>query len=464
MLAAVLALGSADTGAVGALAPELERSFHIGNLEIGLMVTVSALTGAAAMLPVGWATDRWCRTRLLLIGVLLWGLAEGFSAAATSFTMLLLLRVGLGALTATTGPPVASLVGDFFSSSDRSRMYGFILTGDFLGAGLGLLIAGLVASVLSWQVAFVFLALPSLVLAWCIRRYLPEPARGRSGRSARNTDDAPGLESPRDARVAEAVKNQNVEPNPNAVLDRDPMTLSWWRTVSYVLRVHSNVTLIVASALGYFFFSGLETFAIIYLRGHYGLDQIGATVLVVMVGGAAVLGTILGGRLSDRLLRRGRLDGRLYIAAAGYLAAAIVLAPALLSHLVVVSAPLFVLAGFLLAAPNPGLDAARLDVVPARMWGRAEAIRSFLRSLLQALAPLLFGLTSVLFGGADQGLATGAQPDSGGTHTSVAGLEPTFLLMLLALLMASATVWRGRRSYPGDVAAAELSERRFPPE
>ena len=45
----------------------------------------------------------------------------------------------------------------------------------------------------------------------------------------------------------------------------------------------------------------------------------------------------------------------------------------------------------LLSAANPPLDAARLDIMPAGLWGRAESVRTFVRSLAQALAPLLFG-------------------------------------------------------------------------
>ena len=51
MLACVLGLQSADTGAIGSLAAPLEKAFHIGNTELGLLVTVSTLIGAAATLP-----------------------------------------------------------------------------------------------------------------------------------------------------------------------------------------------------------------------------------------------------------------------------------------------------------------------------------------------------------------------------------------------------------------------------
>jgi hypothetical protein len=49
-----------------------------------------------------------------------------------------------------------------------------------------------------------------------------------------------------------------------------------------------------------------------------------------------------------------------------------------------------VAAGFLLAAANPPLDAARLDVMPPRLWGRAEGTRSVVRTGLEALAPWFY--------------------------------------------------------------------------
>jgi predicted MFS family arabinose efflux permease len=59
------------------------------------MVTTLALTAALGMLPIGWAADRWSRTRMLVISVATWGLAQGLSALAVSFAMLLHVRLAL---------------------------------------------------------------------------------------------------------------------------------------------------------------------------------------------------------------------------------------------------------------------------------------------------------------------------------------------------------------------------------
>src|SRR5579884_1585322 len=163
VLAAVLGLSGADAATVGALATELRHSLHITNTDIGLLVAVSSLVGAVATLPFGVLADRVRRTRVLGLTIVLWGGAMLWSAAASSFTELLWTRLLLGAVTASAGPMVASLVGDWFGSWERGRIYGVILAGEYLGAGVGFAVTGNIAA-LSWRAAFVILALPAFVL------------------------------------------------------------------------------------------------------------------------------------------------------------------------------------------------------------------------------------------------------------------------------------------------------------
>ena len=485
LLAAVLATASADTGAISAIAPQLERSLHIGNVQIGLLVTVSGLAAAAGMLPVGWVTDRADRMRLVTVAVAVWGVAELASAAAPDYLYLLLVRLLLGGLTAVTGPTLASLTGDLFPARERSRIYGLVLTGELVGGGLGLLVAGLFSSWLSWRVALAVLALPSGALAFALHRYLPEPARGGQSRLQRGADELvtaeeaaaaaaaaaavpPGgwaaadpVPTRSDERVVAEVRRRRIDPNQGVVLTRDPLRLGAGASLRYVLAVRTNVVLIVASALGYFFYGGVETFALVYLEGHYHVSQAVATIMALVVGAGAVVGAVVGGRLTDRLLDKGRIDARLLVPAAAFALAAVVFLPAVVSASIAASLPLFLVAGACIAAPNPGLDAARLDVLPSRLWGRGEAVRSFLRSILQSFAPLLFGIVSTAFGGRSAGFGTSGGVDR--TTASAAGLEPTFLLMLVTLGAAAVVVWLGRGRYPTDVAAAAATERRFPP-
>jgi predicted MFS family arabinose efflux permease len=479
LLAAVLALSAADFGAVGAVAFQLESALHVGNTEIGLMVTASSVVGALATIPVGAMTDRRGRVRLLWISAIIWAVAQGASALAPNYLVLLLTRLALGAVTATAGPTVASLTGDFFPPDQRSRIYGFILTGEFVGTGLGVLLAGLASAVAGWRAAFAVLALPSLGLAWALRRKLVEPARG--GQSMIETGDFEivaadviaagrrrGRTEAREARRSDvlalrAVEAAGFEPTPAAVVDTDPAEMSIGHAVRYVLSVRTNVILILASSLGYFFFAGLETFALVFMRSRYQLGQGTATVALVAIGLGGIAGLMLAGNRADALLRRGIVDARIRVGVIGFLVAVVLLAPGIASPWLWLSIPLFWLAAAAISAPNPALDAARLDVVPARLWGRAEGIRTVARQALVAFAPLLFGyLSEVLGGGRQTGLGTGV--GLGHAHLSQAqatGLELTFLIMLVPLAAAGLVLLYARSSYPPDVAAAGESDRRI---
>lgn len=483
VLALVLALNAADQGAVGAIAEQLERGLHIGNWQIGLMVTISALVAAVATVPMGALIDRLPRVRLLWISIAAWAVAEALGGLAPNYWFLVGTRILLGAATATAGPAVASLSGDLIPPSDRGRIWGFILTGEVVGTGLGVVYAGMFGSALGWRAAFFAMVVPSLFTAFAVRRFLPEPARGGQSRLAEGATEIPSAEEVetdpeafevddvgeelRDSRAREIVAERGIEPAEPIVLSTDPAKLSLWQATLYVLRVRTNWVMIVAGSLGYFFLAGLETFAIIFLRGQYGLSHGTATLIVIVIGGGIVAGVLVAGHLGDRWMRQGHLERRITIGVVGFIVAAAVLAPAIAMTSILVALPLFLIAAFAMAAPNPGLDAARLDVVPAGMWGRSEGVRTLFRQSLQGLAPLTFGLVSELFGASSAGLGAGVAGNN--SHAAVPpyqahALEYTFLVMLVPLLVGGVVLLLARRAYPVDVASALESERRLAPD
>src|SRR5690348_14892993 len=128
--------------------------------------------------------------------------------------------------------------------------------------------------------------------------------------------------------------------------------------VRYVLRVRTNVVLIVASALGYFFFSGLRGFAVEFAKHHYGVSQSTASALTVVLGLGALIGVLSGGRLADRLLRGGHVSARVDVSGAAVLGAAVTFVPAIIATSVAIALPLLFVASLLLGAANPPLDAA----------------------------------------------------------------------------------------------------------
>jgi predicted MFS family arabinose efflux permease/uncharacterized membrane protein (DUF485 family) len=470
LFGAALALNGADTATIGAVAPQLERGLHIGNTEIGLLSSVALLAGAVLVIPMGMLVDRVARIPVLSVSIVLWSIASLAGAFSGSYGHLLATRLALGAVTATAGPAIASLTGDYFPVRERGRVYAYILAGEIAGSAAGFIVGGTLASVISWRAAFVALALPGFFLARALWRTVPEPLRGGQSRLepgatdlgeavagvASGEDGAPR----RDDLAREAARRRGVAADPRRVLDEDPQRMGLVRAVRYTLGVPTNALLIVGSALGYFFFSGLQTFGLLFVRGRYGTGQATAELVLALLVVGAVLGTLAGGRLTDALLRRGYLGARISVPAFCYLGAAVALIPGILATSVAAGVWFDVAGAALLSAANPGLDAARLDIMPAGLWGRAESARTLLRSLAQAAAPITFG------GFAD--LVAGIAPEQAplGTHPgpispgAARGLEISFLVMLSALVAAAIFLVRARATYPRDVATAAASQER----
>ena len=436
ILASVLGLAGADAATVGASARYLRAGLHITNTDIGLLVTVTALVGAVATLPFGVLADRVRRTTTLGLVIFLWAGAMLWSATVPNFHQLLLARLCLGAVVAAAGPLCASLIGDWFASSERGRIYGFVLAGETIGAGVGFAVTGDIAA-LSWRAAFVILAIPAFFLGWLVLR-LREPARGGRGVLAHTTEPLPPEADESQETPAQLLaRERRIEPDPELVTGRDMTRASLLQAGRYVLRVRTNLLLILATACGYYFLAGVQTFGTEFAHEQYGIDQALANLLLLGVGGGAILGVLFGGALGDWLLRRGRLNGRIWAAFLGAAGATVLFLPALLNRSAFSALPYLVAAVFFLSLQNPAIAASQLDIMPPALWGRAESVRTLLRSLAMALAPLLFGAVSDhVFGGGRS------------------GLEWTFIIMLVPLGASAWLLFKARLTYPQDVATA----------
>jgi MFS family permease len=474
LFAAVLALNGADSATVGAIAPQLEHALHIDNTKIALLTSISLLIGAIFTIPVGMLVDRIRRIPLLAVSIVLWSAASLVSAFSGSYSTLLLTRLALGAVTATAGPAIASLTGDYFPSAERGRVWAYILAGETVGTAIGFIISGSVASLIDWRAAFILLAIPGFFLARTLWRTVPEPLRGGQSRlevGVVSLDDALRAAAARDEAVPEgsedvqegareaeaayeAVRARGVEPDPDLVLTDDPATMPLGSAVRYILRIPSNVNLIIGSSLGYFYFAGLSAFATLFVRGHYHASQASAELVLALLVVGALIGTLLSGRITDLMVRNGMLEARVWVPAICFVGATVLLIPGLLGTQVFPSVWFDMAGAGLLAAANPPLDAARLDIMPSGLWGRAESVRTVLRSLVQALATLVFGGLSQLVAG----IFPAQTPV--GTHpgivnpSSARGLEITFLILLSTLAAAGVFLARARHTYARDVATA----------
>jgi MFS family permease len=143
---------------------------------IQVAITIFLLVMAALMIPGGKLTDKYGRKRMLIGGLIVYGVGALLSAVAPGLGVLIVgnsILEGVG--TAMLIPPVYILTTLLFTSTtSRARAFGAISASAGLGAAAGPLIGGLIASAISWRAAFVFQALVIVVIV-VLSRHVEDP-------------------------------------------------------------------------------------------------------------------------------------------------------------------------------------------------------------------------------------------------------------------------------------------------
>lgn len=132
-------------------------------------------------LPIGWLADRFSRKWIITGGIFLWSLMTCACGLAKSFNGLFAARIGVGVGEAALSPPAYSLLSDYFEprrlkyataiytagitvGSGTSYMIGGWLYDRFAAMG-GLQLPSLGLDFKAWQLTFVAVGLPGLLVA-----------------------------------------------------------------------------------------------------------------------------------------------------------------------------------------------------------------------------------------------------------------------------------------------------------
>lgn len=155
------------------LLPLLARDFHVSPASSTLTLALSTGTLALALLPAGWLSDAWGRTRVMSLALIASALLGLAAAAAPSFAVLLVIRALQGvALAGVPAVGMAYLAEEIHPDSLGSSI-GLYIGGNALGGMAGRLIAGGLADRGDWRLALVGVGVVSLVCAAVFVRVAP---------------------------------------------------------------------------------------------------------------------------------------------------------------------------------------------------------------------------------------------------------------------------------------------------
>jgi len=158
--------------------PSIARAFADAprvEVAVPLVLTLPALVIAVSAGAVGALVDRTGRRRVLVAGIVLYGVMGGTGLFVGTLPLLLAGRVGLGLAVAMVLTAVTTLIADLYSGVGRARMLSRQAAVMGLSGTLFTAVSGLLAAS-SWRLSFLLYPLAWLLLP-LVLRVVPEPQR-----------------------------------------------------------------------------------------------------------------------------------------------------------------------------------------------------------------------------------------------------------------------------------------------
>ena len=196
LLTAAYVISFVDRSILGLLIDPIKADLGLSDVQIGLLLGPAfAIFYATMGLPLGYLADRRRRTWIVAAGVALWSAATVLSGLARNFAQLFMARMSVGIGEATLSPCAMSLISDSYPEERRGKPIALYSSAISVGSALAALLGAavlawakaneqlalpLVGVLAPWQIAFIVVGLPGLLLAPFFLA-LPEPKRMLSG-------------------------------------------------------------------------------------------------------------------------------------------------------------------------------------------------------------------------------------------------------------------------------------------
>lgn len=141
-LALALLVAGLDATVLNLALSDISRALGASNTDLQWVTNGYILVFAVSLMPAGTLGDRIGRSRVLVIGLLIFVIASAFGAWASSPTMLIVCRVVMGLGAAATFPLALSIIPTVFSPQERSKAVAVITAAMGIGMPVGPLLGG----------------------------------------------------------------------------------------------------------------------------------------------------------------------------------------------------------------------------------------------------------------------------------------------------------------------------------
>ncbi|AOK50303.1 hypothetical protein WT60_26130 [Burkholderia sp. MSMB617WGS] len=367
---AAIAINYIDRTVLSAAAPHIQKEFHLGPVEMGIVMSAFFWSYALLQLPAGMLADRCGQKKVLGFAVLWWSLATAVTGLSNGFKSLVALRVALGVGEAGAYPSNAGITARWFPKAERATVAAIFDSGSKLGSAIALpLIAWLIAA-FDWRVTFA--ATGALGIVWSAAWFVvfkDSPARHKRVNAA---------------ELAHIRGGQ-----PAARTDAGAPRMPWYRLLAHRNVCAMCIGFFMINYNSYFFITWLPTY-LVKERG-MGLMEMGFMASLPLF--VSMFVEVLAGWASDRVHASGRLSltatRKLFLVVGLVMASSIGLAAFAQSA---------ALAVFLLCVAKSGMTVAAsqvwalpADVAPGNSVSMVAGLQNMVSNLGGVVGPIVTG-------------------------------------------------------------------------
>ena len=293
MLFAATTVNYADRASLSIVGPAMQRQLHIDPIALGYIFSAFGWAYVIAQLPGGWLLDRFGSRAVYAGSILLWSVftllqgAAGFLAGGLLVATLFALRLLVGFAEAPAFPGNSRIVAAWFPGGERATAAAIFNSGQYSATVLFAPVMGWLTQAFGWQSVFVFLGAAGLLLliAWLTTVYAPSQ-HPRVRRAELDYIAAGGglIDMDQGRGASQAIR---------------------WRYVKQLLSRRMLIGIYIGqycvNALTYFFLTWFP----VYLVEQRGMSILKAGIVIMLPAICGFAGGVLGGVMSDALLRRG---------------------------------------------------------------------------------------------------------------------------------------------------------------
>lgn len=361
-----------DRAVMGVAAPSMTEELQISPEMMGLIFSAFSWTYAAAQIPGGIVLDRLGTRITYAASLVLWSIATLLHGLVYSVGMLLGFRLALGVAEAPCFPCNSRILSTWFPQDERARANSVYAVGQYAGLAFFSPVLFWVVAAYGWRALFVIAGAVGIAFGLAMYALYQEPHQSKRANAAEldyiRAGGGLGTSAP---AASEPFSWANVR-----------------RLMSQRQILGASIGQFCGNSTLVFFLTWFPT----YLAEERGMDWIKSGVYAVLPYIAASAGVLLGGYLSDVLLRStgsASVARKLPIVSGLLLASTIIAANYVDDNLVVIA--IMSIAFFGQGMVNLGWTLIS-DVAPRQLIGLTGGVFNFCANLAGIVTPIVIGI------------------------------------------------------------------------